>query len=349
MSSLESRTAKDGRIWWQVRYQWNGQQERIKIGVTSKRVAKQRQAQIDNLLAMSRNPNEELKQISGIKLSELLDKDSVWCSSRMQPKTIQLNKRSMNLLQEFAGDVDFRKIDNNLIERFLIYLKEKLKFNPTTINMQLRQLKAIFQRAIDEYGILKEHPFRRVKQYSVPTQKGRIAYLTVEQVAILLNCIENVYLLQLVKFYLWTGCRRSEAIDLQWDDIDSLNGLINLGQLKSKTKLRRELPINNKLKELLLDLERDSNGSNFVFRRFNEHNPAYVTTLLETIRKKNIELPDTLSPHLLRHTFASHLVMHGVDLTTIASFLGHSTAKVTERYAHLQPDHKLSCLNKLPY
>ncbi|NQU04676.1 MAG: tyrosine-type recombinase/integrase [Calditrichaeota bacterium] len=56
-----------------------------------------------------------------------------------------------------------------------------------------------------------------------------------------------------------------------------------------------------------------------------------------------------MSPHLLRHTFASHLVMKGVDLTTIASFLGHSTAKVTERYAHLQPDHKLSCLNKLPY
>jgi integrase len=349
MSSLESRKNKDGRIWWQVRYQWNSHQERIKIGYTSKRVAKQRQLKIDNQLALNIDPKEELKLKVGVKLSELLLKDATWCAERKQPRTIQLNKRAMELLIGWIEDVDIKEIKHDKIELFMIYMKKELKLNNTTINMQIRQLKAVFQRAVDEYGFLKEHPFRKVTQNTVPKNQGKITYLTLKQIDILLESVENKDFLRLIKFYLWTGCRRTEALDLVWNDIDTQSNLINLGQPESKTKLRRSLPINDKLRGLLKELKDDSGGHNKVFWRYENRDPTYVSALFARLRKKMNELPNTLSPHLLRHSFASHLVMQGVDLTTIASFLGHSTAKVTESYAHLQPDHKLSCLNKLPY
>ena len=53
--------------------------------------------------------------------------------------------------------------------------------------------------------------------------------------------------------------------------------------------------------------------------------------------------------HDLGHTFASHLAMKGVDLYTIAKLLGHSDIKMTQRYAHLAPDHKKITVNMLDY
>ncbi len=51
--------------------------------------------------------------------------------------------------------------------------------------------------------------------------------------------------------------------------------------------------------------------------------------------------------HDLRHTFASHLVMAGVDLVTVREFLGHKRMEMTLRYAHLVPDHKRAAINRL--
>ncbi|MEN3014320.1 MAG: tyrosine-type recombinase/integrase [Endomicrobiia bacterium] len=73
-------------------------------------------------------------------------------------------------------------------------------------------------------------------------------------------------------------------------------------------------------------------------------------TLSSLMRKfvKKLKLKD-VSFHTLRHTFASHLAMQGVDLYTIAKLLGHSDIKTTEIYAHLSPYHFQDVIKKLPY
>jgi site-specific recombinase XerD len=58
---------------------------------------------------------------------------------------------------------------------------------------------------------------------------------------------------------------------------------------------------------------------------------------------------ESLNVHSLRHTFASHLVMAGVDLYSVSKLLGHSSVKITETYAHLLPDHLKKPINLLHY
>ena len=153
-----------------------------------------------------------------------------------------------------------------MIERYLSYLHDELGCNETTVNMQLRILKAIFQRAVDEYKMLPEHSFRSVKQYTQAKNARKPNYLTVEQVELLLNSIDDEHFRKLTQFYLWTGCRRTEAVDLIWKDVDWLNGVIYLGQADSQTKVRRAFPLSGKIEALIEDMKRDrKDGQELVF------------------------------------------------------------------------------------
>ncbi len=64
---------------------------------------------------------------------------------------------------------------------------------------------------------------------------------------------------------------------------------------------------------------------------------------------KVAEIDDFTQVHSLRHTFASHLIMNGIDLTTVKTLLGHSDIQTTMIYAHLAPAHLVESVNKLQY
>ena len=64
---------------------------------------------------------------------------------------------------------------------------------------------------------------------------------------------------------------------------------------------------------------------------------------------KKCGFPDVTKIHSLRHTFASHLVMNGVDLPTVKQLMGHSDIGTTMIYAHLDPDHLVTAIDKLKF
>ena len=95
--------------------------------------------------------------------------------------------------------------------------------------------------------------------------------------------------------------------------------------------------MNRKLRALLEELKTTRPNSSRIF--LNSHGEAYklVTTVFnDAVRRVDIE---NFHFHDLRHTFASRLVMAGVDLRTIQALMGHKTINMTLRYAHLAPDH----------
>jgi len=136
--------------------------------------------------------------------------------------------------------------------------------------------------------------------------------------------------------------RHGEILNLRWRDIDIKRGIIYIRNTKSKEN--REIPINEQVKTALIRTRKHP-ASEFVFHhkdgtQIKNIKKGYWTAL----RKSGIKGANF---HTTRHTFASHLVMAGVDLNTVRELLGHKTLKMTLRYAHLSPNHKKRAVDTL--
>ncbi|MBZ0264218.1 tyrosine-type recombinase/integrase [bacterium] len=349
MGFIEGRKVKSGTTWRFVYRDKSGVQQKVKIGITSKRVAEQRKSQFEAMLAMGKDPKEELQLQGSTKLSQLMEIDAKWASNRLQPRTIELNREIMKSLVEWAGDLELHKVDRSKAEKYLEHCSTVKSYKSTTLNMHRRQLASIFQRAIVEHGLLRDNPWRGIKKYQVNTSSDRVQFLELPQIDALLGITSNdINFQRLIRFYLLTGARRNEALELKWVEVDFEREVLYLGQPRSQTKLRRDFPILPPLKSLLLELLPDANGHATVFWRFEDQGRT-VSSRFNELKKKYSDLPDSLTTHLLRHTFASHLVMEGVDMRTVASLMGHRTTTITELYSHLAQSHREKALERLPY
>jgi len=137
-----------------------------------------------------------------------------------------------------------------------------------------------------------------------------------------------------------TGMRREEILSLEWEKhIDLRHGFILLDVTKNGE--RRQIPITPMLRETLLGIVRRA-GTLYVFVDCNGNRLKDVKTAFNgALRRAGIK---DFHFHDLRHTFASHLVMGGVDLATIKELLGHKDFKMILRYSHLAPAHKTAAL-----
>ena len=128
--------------------------------------------------------------------------------------------------------------------------------------------------------------------------------------------------------------RKSEIQFLKWEDVNFTRGYIELRQTKNGEK--RIIPMNKAIYDALTSVNRHPT-SPYVFVS-EDGNPYNARKSFETALKKSGII--SFRFHDLRHTFASHLTMLGVELNTVRELLGHKTLNMTLRYAHLSPDHK---------
>jgi len=129
--------------------------------------------------------------------------------------------------------------------------------------------------------------------------------------------------------------RKGEILNLRWQDIDLVNRFIHVET--SKSGKRRDIPMNVLLTETLKSskIEFDRTQDEYVFcdnsgKPFTRLDRSFKTAL----RRAGIR---NFRFHDCRHDFASYWMMNGGDIYTLSKILGHSTVKVTERYAHLSP------------
>ena len=185
----------------------------------------------------------------------------------------------------------------------------------TTINMELQVLKSIWYMAI-KWGYANLNPLRNVDSIRV-MRKTEARFLTKQEIdKLLANSSE--WLRPIFYAFLQTGMRLQELMTLEWSDVDFDRRKIKIRVKEDWTPKtsEREIPISNGLMDVLLKLKAKAIG-NLVF-----HDGVGQKIQKNKLRKELMKItkkagfPDVTKIHTLRHTFASHLVMKGVDLAT---------------------------------
>ncbi|MCO5142051.1 MAG: site-specific integrase, partial [Oligoflexia bacterium] len=150
-----------------------------------------------------------------------------------------------------------------------------------------------------------------------------------------------------------TGMRRGELCGLKWDRVDfSIRRITitrNLGRFglkdNTKSKKKRVIPMNKEVVKIMASLIREQ-ISEFVFHE-KQGEPINVAHLDRKFKaaQKRAGFPNTIRFHDLRHTFASHFMMNGGNIYDLQKILGHSSLEMTQRYAHISPEHLDDAIN----
>jgi integrase len=196
------------------------------------------------------------------------------------------------------------------------------------LNKEILILSNFFNFCIKK-GVIDKNPCSGIKKLNT---LSRLKTLSDSDIEKLINGATNKLTRDIITFLIYTGCRKGEALNLKWDDVDLQNGVLAIKG--TKTKYDRHIPISNALKSILDGIEKNQD-SLYVFNR----NGAKLTDFKRSFHTacKNAGLKD-LRIHDLRHVFASKMVMGGTSLYITGELLGHRTTQMTKRYSHLVPE-----------
>jgi integrase len=240
------------------------------------------------------------------------------------PQSYRRDQTSIKNLRGFFAGKRLSAITPMLIEH---YKRKRLKAGkkPATINRELAALKHIFSIAID-WKKVNLNPVKSVKMLREDNVVTNL--LSVEGEERLL-AEAAPHLRPFLICALDTGMRLGELLGLSWENVDLDLGIIRV--VKTKTRRNREIPISGRLDEVLRLLPRSTEHS----RVFLGIDGGPIKSLKEAYAAalERAEL-GKIRFHDLRHTFATRLVLGGVDLFTVKELLGHSTIITTQRYAH---------------
>lgn len=196
----------------------------------------------------------------------------------------------------------------------------------TTVNRDLAELSALYSRAV-EWGYCPNNPVSSVKFFRTDKLK-KARYLSGDEERRLYKVLIGHPLRSLVTFALNTGMRRGELFALKWGDLDVSKGIVTVNGLNCKT---RNIPLNKRVLNVIPE-----KVSEYVFVNHKGHPLTQIRRQWEWIARE--ASLGNFRFHDLRHSFASKLVMNGVDLDTVRELLGHTTLQMTIRYAHLSDE-----------
>ena len=259
-----------------------------------------------------------------------------------KPKSAKKQSRQLAWWNEQMGSYALCDVTPVLIAEHRDKLTDEVtargkKRSLATTNRYLAALSHALNIAAKEWGWLDSSPMLKVRKLKEP--RGRVRFLSEDERMNLLNfCKEsnNDYLYLIVVLCISTGARKMEILGLQWQDIDTLRGIITLHETKNGE--RRILPLVSHALELIKNHAKIRKlHTDFVFPNHKGDKPMDIRAPWETaIKKAGIT---NFRFHDLRHSAASYLAMNGATLAEIAEVLGHKTLQMVKRYAHLSEAH----------
>jgi site-specific recombinase XerD len=326
-------------IWWII-YYTEGKRFREKVGRRSDAVTLYQRRKTDARMGIKM---PEVRARRAVLFEEIAADALAY--SQEHKASFPGDRSTVGKLLPVFGKVPLANITPQSIKA---YLDTRDDLTKTTINRYRGTISMIFQEAIRN-GKATANPARLVRLHR--EDNSRVRFVTFAEEASIRAIIRErcpIHEPELT-LALETGMRRGELYSLEWDRVDVERRQLLL--LKTKNGTARVVILTTAAVAALEELrERRSLSSPKVcLTRYGEPMVSprawFELVMQEAIR--NDPAVKDVTWHIFRHTYISRLVMAGVDLRTVQELAGHKDIKMTVRYAHLAPAHKLAAVDRL--
>ena len=235
------------------------------------------------------------------------------------------------------------KLEPEQIRQYQAYLFQTKRLSVATVSQYVSALRFLFVKTLRRHFLTEHIPF--------PKSPRRLPIvLSPQEVTQLINSARNLFHRTLLMTLYSTAMRRSELCRLQVTDIDSQRMMI---RIQGKGRHERDVPLSPKLLETLRVYWRWMKPKTYLFPGTVHHRRADVPISTNTVwhacrsAAQAAGITKRLSPHSLRHSWATHMFEAGADLRTLQVLLGHSRLEHTLIYLHLSHKHLQAVTNAL--
>jgi site-specific recombinase XerD len=316
-------------VWWISYCDGAGARHREKIGRRSVAV----EAYIGRKRELREGRYVPPSRSTKVTFHQLADRAIENKETHLSRDTVRNDKVRIGRLEKL-GKVAAIDVTAAMVEKTLRDLQAADDVTGSTVNRYRSFISSVFRYGVRR-GIVLVNPCAAVARYK--ESEHRIRFLdAVEEDALRVAILASDFPEREASVLLAmnTGMRLGEQLTLTWECVALDRGVLTV---RGKTG-RRFIPVNAAARQALEKLYAFSNGAAMV-------SPGWSHKWFTNCVKKSGVL--NFRWHDLRHTFASRLVMAGVDIRTVQELMGHASIEMTMRYAHLSPDHTQAAVNRL--
>ena len=251
--------------------------------------------------------------------------------------TVSAYLRDVKVFEKFLAQNDCKitnEINYSFIRQWIVSLSEK-RYSKISINRKIASLKSYFNFLVN-IDIIESSPLKGHKNLK-SSSKIVIPFSEDEIMQVFENFNDSKISDRdklIIEIFYSTGLRREELINIKIQDIFLKEGLIKILGKRSKERL---IPIIPSLSKNLKNFISNNNNSKYLFET-KKLKKISVSTVYRLINKyfRLVSSKVKVSPHVLRHTFATHMLNNGADINTIKEILGHSSLSSTQIYTKIK-------------
>jgi integrase/recombinase XerD len=276
-------------------------------------------------------------------------------TQRMREELVRRNYAETTIRAYLMAIEEFRRYAKKRLDHlgpedirgYQVALLEGKKLAIGTVALRVSALRFFYLKVLKKRALRDELPYPKHPKWSrrLPT------ILTPEEMTRLINSAKNLFHYAMLLTMYSAGLRRSELCRLKVSNIDSQRMVIRVE--RGKGDVDREIPLSQKLLETLRTYWRWMRPKTYLFpgteNGWRADKPITPKVIWEAVQEasKRAGIAKHVTPHTLRHCFASHLLESGTDLRTIQVLMGHRDIEATTRYLHVSPKHLRVAVNPI--
>lgn len=250
----------------------------------------------------------------------------------LSSNTLEAYRRDLSNFLDFC-EAQISEIERSHISSFILHLREK-KLSATTVTRKIASLRGFFKWYCINHKSSK-NPTLTLEQPKIPKKLPKI--ISIDEITSILGFELNKLEKLIVEFLYGCGLRVSELANLKTTDINP-----NYIKCRGKGSKERLLPIGKMLKSALEEYlpmrevvvkQHQLDTKNLLINDFGRQ--LTRQDIYNFIHAQGIKINKNISPHTLRHSFATHLLENGADLRVVQELLGHSDVATTQLYTHI--------------